>query len=120
MRSAEDSVLGMIGLATKARKTATGSEACELAIKSMKAKLVILAKNASENTKNPVIRMCGNNNVAIREFSTKESLGKYTGKPVRAVVAITDSGFANRIMELIDMIPGAGMSPIQENRADRQ
>lgn len=105
MRSAGDSILGMIGLATKARKTATGSEACEIAIRSAKAKLVIVAKNASENTKNPVIRMCGNNNVAIREFSTKESLGKFTGKPIRAVVAITDSGFANRIIELIDAVP---------------
>lgn len=102
MRNAEDSILGMIGLATKARKTATGSEACEIAVRSVKAKLVIVAKNASENTKNPLIRMCGNNNVAIREFSTKESLGKYTGKPIRAVVAITDNGFANRIIELID------------------
>jgi ribosomal protein L7Ae-like RNA K-turn-binding protein len=102
MRNAEDSVLGMIGLATKARKTASGSEACEIAVRSAKAKLVIVAKNTSENTKNPLIRICGNNNVAIREFSSKESLGKYTGKPIRAVVAITDNGFANRIIELID------------------
>lgn len=102
MRSAADSILGLIGLATKARKTATGNEACELAIKCAKSKLVILAKDTSENTKNPIIRMCENNNVAIREFATKENLGKYTGKPIRAVVAITDNGFANRIIELID------------------
>ena len=104
MRSGGDAVLGMIGLATKAGKTATGNEACDLAVKSAKAKLVIIAQDASENTKKPVIRSCENNNVAIKEFSTKESLGKFTGKPVRAVVAITDSGFANRIIELIDKI----------------
>lgn len=102
MRSATDSILGLIGLATKARKTITGSEACELAIKSGKANLVILAIDASENTKKPIIRSCEYNETDIREFANKEDLGRYTGKSIRAIVVITDPGFAKRMIELID------------------
>ncbi len=104
MRSTTDSILGLIGLATKARKTITGNEGCELAIKNAKTSLVILAGDASENTKKPIIKLCGYHHAVLREFATKEDLGRYTGKPIRAIVAITDPGFAKRILELIDTI----------------
>lgn len=105
MRSRTDSILGLIGLATKARKTITGNEGCELAIKSGKSCLAILAADASENTKKPIIKLCGYHDAAIREFASKDVLGRYTGKPIRAIVVITDPGFAGRIMELIDTMP---------------
>lgn len=102
MKDRTDSILGLIGLATKAGKTAAGEAACELAIKMEKTKLVILAKDASDNTKKPIIRLCGYHGTAVREFTTKEMLGRFTGKALRATVGITDPGFAARILELID------------------
>ncbi len=102
MRSVNESVLNLIGLATKAGKTVTGSAACEVSIKSAKSKLVIIAKDTSDNTRIPVRKLCEYKNLLIREFATKEELGKHTGKDIRAVVVIIDEGFAKRIIELID------------------
>ncbi|MHB1485470.1 MAG: L7Ae/L30e/S12e/Gadd45 family ribosomal protein [Saccharofermentanales bacterium] len=102
MRSRTDRVLGLIGLATKAGKVMTGAQACETAIKNEKAGLVILAADASENTKVPITRLCGYKGVTLREFSDKESLGRYTGSPYRAVMIIKDPGFADKILEMID------------------
>jgi len=111
MRSASDSVLGLIGLATKAGKTITGSEGCELAIRNAKASLVILATDTSENTRKPIIRLCGYHDMPMREFASKEELGRYTGKLIRAIVVITDPGFAKKILELIDSIKETEQEP---------
>lgn len=102
MRSPAERALGMIGLATKAGKVMTGAQACEAAIKDGKAGLVIIAKDASENSKIPITRLCGYKGITFREFSDKESLGRYTGSTYRAVMIIRDAGFADKILEMID------------------
>lgn len=102
MKSKTVQALGLIGLATKAGKTITGAQGCENAIKNDKAELVILAADASENTKIPIIRLCRYKEIILREFADKESLGKYTGSEYRAIIVINDKGLANRILELID------------------
>jgi ribosomal protein L7Ae-like RNA K-turn-binding protein len=104
MRSEKESILGLIGLSQKAGKTAAGSNPCELAIKTGKAELVIMAEDTSAKTKEPIAKLCGYHDVPIREFATKEELGRFTGKPIRAALAITDSGLAKRILELIDIM----------------
>ena len=47
-------LLNMIGLARRAGKVSTGAFVCEKMIKSRRARLVILACDASENTKKAV------------------------------------------------------------------
>ena len=44
-------IFSLIGLATRARKTVSGEFATEKAVKSFKACLVIVAEDASDNTK---------------------------------------------------------------------
>ena len=51
-------VLSLIGLATKAGKTASGEFLTEREVKSGKAALVIVAGDASENTKKKFRNMC--------------------------------------------------------------
>lgn len=102
MKSKGDLALGLIGLATKAGKTITGAQACEAAIKNDKAGLVLLAADASDNTKIPITRLCGYKGIKLREFADKENLGKYTGSQFRAIIIIKDAGFAEKILELID------------------
>ncbi len=95
-------IYSFMGLATKAGKLLSGEEACDKAVKSGKAKLVIVAGDASENTKKKFIDMCKYRGIDIRVFGEKDSIGRYTGKDVRSVVAILDWGFAGRLMEMID------------------
>ena len=50
--------MGLIGLATKAGKTAGGEFLTEREVKSGRAALVIVAEDASENTKKKFQNMC--------------------------------------------------------------
>jgi len=95
-------IYSFLGLATKAGKTISGEGNCESAIKRRRVYLVIVAGDASENTKKKFMNMCRYRKIDIRIFGEKEKLGKYIGKKIRSVVAITDKGFAERTKELID------------------
>lgn len=97
-----DKVYSFIGLATKARKLISGEETCERALKGTDVSLIIVAEDASQNTKKKFADSCKFRNIEIRVFGKKEMLGKYTGKNIRSVVAILDKGFSKKLMEMID------------------
>lgn len=86
-----------IGLATKAGKTESGEFCSEKAVKSGKAFLVIVAEDASDNTKKMFTNMCTYYEVPYVIFGTKGELGHAMGKEFRASLAVTDEGFANMI-----------------------
>ena len=94
-------VFGMIGLAARAGKVGSGAFVTEKLIKNGKARLVILSKDASDNTKKDFTDMCSWYKVPICIFSDRETLGNHIGKEARVVLAITDSGFADRISNLV-------------------
>ena len=92
----------MISLATKAGKTASGEFATEKEVKSGYAELVIVATDASENTKKKFRNMCEFYEVPMFVYGDKETLGHAMGKEFRASLAITDFGFAKGIMKHIE------------------
>lgn len=100
----KNKVLSMLGLATKAGKTATGEFSTEKAVKSGKASLVLVAGDASDNTKKKFRNMCSYYQVEYREYSDKDSLGNACGKETRASLAVTDEGFAKALCKQIDSI----------------
>ncbi len=89
----DSKVLRMIGLAQRAGKVITGTELCEKAVKSSKAKLVILAKEAGAST----VKIFEKYPIDIIFVESRELLGKYTGKEIRTAAVITDEGFARAI-----------------------
>jgi len=94
----------MLGLATKAGKLFSGEGACEKYIKSGKAKLVIVAEDASDNTRKKFKNMCEYRNIDLFFFGLKEDIGRYTGKGVRSVVVITDNNFADGLRKILSNI----------------
>ena len=92
----------MLGLATKAGKTVTGEFSTEKAVKEGRAYLVVVASDASENTKKKFRNMCNYYQVTMKVFSDKNSLGNACGKEFRASLAITDAGLANAVEKQID------------------
>ena len=90
-------VYGMIGMAMKAGRVASGEFATEKAVKSGKAALVIVAEAASENTKKKFRNMCDYYEVPIRFLGQKEELGHAIGKEFRASLAVLDTGLAKAI-----------------------
>ena len=89
--------LSMISLATKAGKTASGEFCTEKEVKSGLAALVIVATDASENTKKKFRDMCEFYEVPIYFYKDKDTLGHAMGKEFRASLAILDEGFAKEI-----------------------
>ena len=85
----------LIGLSTRAGKTITGLELCQRVVKSNKAKLIVLAKDISDESKKFFIT----SGIDIVYVDTKEKLGKCTGKEVRSVAVITDSEFSDAILK---------------------
>lgn len=93
-----DKVLSLIGLSKKAGKLKSGEFSVEEEIKKRKAKLVVVALDASDNTKKKYKDMCSFRNIPIYLYSEKTTLGKWLGSEERAAVAITDDGFARSII----------------------
>lgn len=93
----QNKILSLLGLATKAGKTASGEFSTEKAVKSGTACLVIVSEEASDNTKKMFSNMCTYYKVPLYFFGAKESLGHAIGKEFRASVAILDDGFAKAI-----------------------
>ena len=94
--------MGLIGLATKAGKTAGGEFLTEREVKSGRAALVIVAEDASENTKKKFQNMCEYYKVPIRFYGDKDTLGHAMGKQFRASLAVLDEGLAKGIRKHMD------------------
>ena len=95
----QDKILSLIGLATKAGKTASGEFLTERETKTRKAFWVIVASDASDNTKKKFREMCKFYKVPIYFYGDKDTLGHAMGKEFRASLAILDEGFAKGIQK---------------------
>ncbi|MFA9463756.1 MAG: L7Ae/L30e/S12e/Gadd45 family ribosomal protein [Velocimicrobium sp.] len=95
----QNKVLSYIGLATKSGKISSGEFSTEKAVKEGKAKLVIVAEDASANTKKMFQNMCDYYQVPIHFLSEKGELGHAMGKQFRASLAILDQGLADAIIK---------------------
>ncbi len=96
-----DRILSLLGLCRRAGKVTVGNDAVREAVAKGKSKLVIAADDISENTKKEVSRVCALNNTDFLKISrSKESLSNALGR-FCAVISVNDSGFANKLSELI-------------------
>ena len=100
-------VLNLIGLATKAGKTASGEFSTEKAVKAGKASLVIVSEEASDNTKKMFTNMCTYYKVPYYEFGGREELGAAMGKQMRVSLAVTDPGFSSAIVKQLCLNGGS-------------
>ena len=98
----QSKALSLIGLATKAGKTVSGEFSTEKEVKSKRAALVIVADDASDNTKKKFKNMCDYYHVPICFYKDKDTLGHAMGKQFRASLAILDEGFAKGIRKNMD------------------
>ncbi len=95
----QNKILSALGLATRAGRVKSGEFSAEQAVKSFSAELVVIAEDASENTKKMFRNMCSFYEVPLYIYSTKEELGWAIGKQMRASVAVCDEGFAQLLEE---------------------
>ena len=92
----------LLGIAMRAGKLVSGEDGTMIDLKKGKSNLVIVAEDASNNTKKLFKDKSSFRHVNCIELSTKSDLGISIGKDSRAVIGIKDIGFANKIIQLID------------------
>jgi len=99
-----DKVLSMLGLAAKAGAVASGEFSTEKSVKEGKAFLVIVAGDASDNTKKHFRDMTTFYEVPMYEYSNKEMLGHAIGKEFRASLSVNSENFATNIEGKIKLL----------------
>lgn len=98
----QNKVESLLGLCTRSRNLVSGEFAAEGAVKDGSAVLVIVATDASDNTKKLFRDKCSFYEVPCFEYGTKQSLGHAIGKELRASIAVLDEGFAKSIMKHLE------------------
>lgn len=100
--TADENILGFLGLAARGRHIVSGEFMTEKAVRSHKARLVLIAGDASGNTNKKFTDTCTYHKVPYRIYGTRESIGHAIGTEQRAVIAVTDPGMAASLMKKID------------------
>ena len=91
------SILSILGLAQRAGKLVSGEDAVEAAIRRGKVHLLIIADDASKNTQKKFQNMAEYRQMDVAVWGEKEQLGMAIGKARRAIIGVTDRGFAKTI-----------------------
>ena len=72
------------------------------AVKDGSAMLVIVAEDASDNTRKLITDKCGFYQVPLKLYGTREELGRAIGKDIRSSLAIVNAGLAQSIIGYLE------------------
>lgn len=98
-----DKILSLLGLCRRAGKMTIGNAAVMDSIEKHNSKLIIMAEDFSKNTAKGILAQSHINNVkTVTVKRTKDQLSDALGR-FCAVVSVNDSGFANKLIELISV-----------------
>jgi len=103
----------LLSLCAKSGNLLTGEETAEKLLQRDAAELVIVAEDASDNTKKKFVNKCFFYEKPIRVFGERDVLSKCVGKSNRTIYVVTDPGFATRLLDLIDSIMDSESKPTQ-------
>lgn len=95
----QNKILSLLGIAMRGRNLVSGEFQTEEAVKTGAAMLVIVAEDASANTKKLFHDKCSFYEVPVYEYGTKEELGRAIGKDMRSSLAVCDAGLADAIIK---------------------
>ncbi len=98
----QNKIYSLLGLATKAGKVVSGEFATDKSVKEGTAVLVLVAEDASDNTKKKFSNTCEFYEVSRYFFGTKDELGHAIGKEMRSSLAVTDEGFAKSLIKHLE------------------
>ena len=97
----QNKALGLIGISAKAGKVAFGTEQVAEGIEKNKIKLIIIAEDASDRTKENFTNLAKIHNIKLVIYQTIEDLSKAIGKQNKAVIAIKDKNLGEEIYKII-------------------
>lgn len=94
----ESKLYSFLGLMQRSGNITSGDDGVEIDIKKGKCKLLVLAEDASDNTKKKFVDMAQYRNIPFIVFGTKDKLGEAIGKAPRASLSIRNEGFAKEFV----------------------
>lgn len=92
-------VYTLLGFAQRARALVSGETAVVASLRRSSARLLIVAEDASDNTRDRLFSLAKGRKIPCVQLGTRESLGQAIGKSHRAALAIEDEHFARTIHE---------------------
>ena len=95
-------ILGLIGLAARARKISFGADSVETQINKKKIYIVIIAEDSSERTKEKFKKICEQNKIPMIIGGEIEILSKAIGKSNKAIIGIEDINLSREIKKIND------------------
>lgn len=90
-------IFNILGLASRARKVVSGTDAVIDAIKKKQIYIVIIAEDTSDKSKKNIIYFCEKYNVEYIVFGNIDENSRIIGKNNRAIIGVSDVNFANGI-----------------------
>ena len=91
-----------LGLARRAGKVLTGYKTCAAALGRGSAKLIILAGDTSQNTRDKFSVLCERRDVPFKIYSSSDELSAMAGLTGRGIFGITDVNFAEAMIKEIE------------------
>jgi len=101
-------VLSLLGIAQKAGKLVSGQDTVERMALSNKLFLIIVAEDASSNTKEKMANISKSKKIPIFFLGNSAQLGHAIGREERKVIGIIDRGFAKELINRINLLTGVG------------
>ncbi|MCA0988081.1 YlxQ family RNA-binding protein [Guptibacillus algicola] len=92
----------LLGLAQRAGKLVSGEELVVKEIRRKHARLVLLADDASDNTKKKITDKATTYGIPVCIVAGRYELGHAIGKAQRVTIAVTDEGFAKKLFAILD------------------
>ena len=94
----QNRILSLLGIAMKGRNLVSGEFQTLDAIRNGSAMLVIIAEDASANTRKKFTDKSSYYQVPVAYYGTKAELGRAIGKDFRSVLGVCDAGLADAIV----------------------
>ena len=98
----KNKILSLLGIAMRGRNLVSGEFQTENSVKNGSAMLVIIAEDASANTKKLFTDKCSFYEVPVYEYGLKTELGRAIGKDLRSSLGVCDAGLADAIIKQLE------------------
>lgn len=93
----------MLGFAQKSGNLVTGENTVELYLPKKKISLVIIAEDASDNTKNKFVQMSTRFQIPYIIVGSRETLSHAIGKCNRAVYGVSNKKFSRELRKIYEV-----------------
>lgn len=95
-----DKFIQFLGLVKKSGNILEGYNKCEEGIKFGKIKLLIIAEDCSDNTKEKFTLLCNKNNISVIKGYDRNELGEILGREEISIIGVTNLSMGKKLIEI--------------------